>query len=234
LKAVSARRRQRYADSLARNAVSRSTQWARLGRGEDPFHVSDRARIALGIDPRLRVPEIGERSGYGNVSEREAITDQIAALVRHGSFEIVEDRRQIVELRLLRGFNVARTAEKARCDDQVEKDLRSARDENGVGEFLEPDGFPAGARLCRDQRRLREFRFEIVNDRAGIGERVIAVTKARHLPERTRGTKIGIGIAGTDRRHIEFDALLSGVGEHFAYEGRQRRAVQNHGETPPR
>jgi len=51
--------------------------------------------------------EIGERARDRDIGQGQAISDQIAILGGHRFLEIVEDRRQIVELRLLRRFHVA-------------------------------------------------------------------------------------------------------------------------------
>ena len=134
--------------------------------GEDALDVSNGARIAVRIDLRIGVAEIGEWPRDRDVGQGQTITDEVTVITGNSTLEIVEDRRQVVELGLARRLGVPGLAQKARRDDQVEEDPGAARDEDRVREFLESDRLAARFRLGRNERRLREFRFEIMNDRA--------------------------------------------------------------------
>src|SRR3569832_2104907 len=77
---------------------------------QDPVDVCDRARVAIRAHPGLGVTEIRERTSDGDVCQREAIAYKISVAGGHDLFQIVEDRREVVELRLLDLFFVARNA----------------------------------------------------------------------------------------------------------------------------
>src|SRR5437764_14781085 len=97
--------------------------------GEDPVDIGECTRVALWADFRLGMAEVGEWSGHGDVGEREAIPDKKAAVARHYLLQIVEDRRQFVELCLLRRLQIAGTAHETRRDDPIEEDLRPTAEE---------------------------------------------------------------------------------------------------------
>ena len=100
------------------------------------------------------MPEVRERTGYRDVRQRQPVTDQVVTILRDGPLQIIEDRRQIIELRLPRSLLVARPAQEAGCDDQVEEDLGTARDQDRIREFLEPDGLAGSRGIAWNQRRL--------------------------------------------------------------------------------
>ena len=165
---------------------------------------------------RRGMAEIGEWTRDCNVGQRQAIADQISIVARDHLFQIVEDRRQIVELGLFGRLVIARTAEETRRDDLVEEDFRAARYQDRVREFLEPNGFAAHLGICWNQRGLGEFRLQIMDDRARIGEREVAIPKSRHLPERARLEKFRLGIGKAGGLQVELDAFLAGVGQDLA------------------
>src|SRR3989337_734042 len=72
-----------------------------------------------------------------------------------------------------------------------------------------------------------------MDDRARIGEAVIAVRERRHLAERARRPEIGVLVARAHRPHIELDPLFAREGEHLADERRQRGTIENHGRSLP-
>src|SRR6202008_2004318 len=94
-------------------------------------------------------------------------------------------RRKLLAFGGLRDILVARAADEARTDDSGEEHLCPAGGHDRVREVVEPDDAPAGARLGRDQLRGRMLGFEIVDDRAGIGEAIITIQEGRYLLERT-------------------------------------------------
>ena len=102
------------------------------------------------------------------------------------TLDIIEQRRQLLAFGLVRRFEVALAAEEARRDDPVEEHLGAAGGEDGVAEFVVPDGPGARLRLGRDQVRLGLDRVEIGDDRRGIGDGEIAVPEAGYLLERAR------------------------------------------------
>ena len=112
------------------------------------------------------VPEVRERAGYGDVRQRQPVTDQIVTIARDGPLQIIEDRRQLVDLRLSRSLLVARPAQEAGCDDQVEEDLGTARDQDRIREFLEPDGLAAELGIAGISAGSGCLRFQVVDDRA--------------------------------------------------------------------
>ena len=188
--------------------------------------------MPVAIEFAVEMREVGERARDRDVGQRQPVADQIAAVIRHHRLEIIEDRRQLVALGGRGGILVARPLEKARRDDPVEEHLGPARREDRVGELVKPDGLPAKLRIGRDQRRLGMLGLEIMDDRARIGEAVIAVHQRRHLLERARGPEIHVGL-GSERHDVELDALLGRESEHLANERRERRTVENHGDAPP-
>src|SRR5215471_11875451 len=105
---------------------------------ENPVHIRYRPRISLRVDPCLRVAKIGKRPSDRDICKGQRSTHQITVVVGNGPFEIFQDRRKIVELRLASRLFVARPSKEAWSDDQVEEDLDPARNKNGVGKFLEP------------------------------------------------------------------------------------------------
>ena len=94
---------------------------------QDAVDVGERARISVRADSRRGMAEIGEWTRDCNVGQRQAVADQISIVARDHLFQIVEDRRQIVELGLFGRLVIARTAEETRRDDLVEEDFRAAR-----------------------------------------------------------------------------------------------------------
>ena len=86
----------------------------------------------------------------------------------HDLLQIVEDRRQFVELRLLGRFMVAGPPMKRGATIRLKKILAPHDDQDRVGEFLEPDRLAAQLRVARDQRRLGMLGFEVMDDRARI------------------------------------------------------------------
>src|SRR5205085_4167279 len=103
------------------------------------------------------------------------IAHKVAPVTRHDLFQISQDWRQIVEFGLLRSLRITWYSKKTRCDDQVEEYLRTASDQYRVGEFVEPDDLAPLFRVGRNQRGLGPKRFQILNDRAGVRQRIIAV-----------------------------------------------------------
>src|SRR3954453_9321809 len=97
--------------------------------GEYPVDIGERPRIFVRTDFRLGMAEVGEWSGHGEVGERQAVSNEKAAVARHHLLQIVEDRRQFVELCLFRGLQIAWAAHEARRDDAIEEDLRAAAEE---------------------------------------------------------------------------------------------------------
>ena len=136
--------------------------WAR----KDAVHESQGPWITIRTNLGPGVTEIGERTCNSNVGNRQLVADEIAAFVWNHLFEIIEDRRQIVELSLLDLFLIAREAKEPWGHNPVEKDPAAAGDENCVCKFLEPDGLALEFGIMRDHHGVGIFRLEIVDDGA--------------------------------------------------------------------
>ena len=71
----------------------------------------------------------------------------------------------------------------------------------------------------RDQRGLGIFRLQIMDDRAGVGEREVAVAKRRHLPNGLAARNSARRVRKAGRLELELDAFLAGIGEDLARNG---------------
>ena len=166
--------------------------------------------------------KIRERARDSDVGQGQRIADQVTVVPRDNLLEIVEDRRQLVKLCLLRRVEIAWTAHEARRDDPIEEDLRPATEQQCVRKFLVPDGLTAQLRVRGDQRRLREFGFEIMDDRARIREHIVAVAQCRHLAEWARFEELGRGVWKAGRLQLDLNSLFTAERQHLAHEWRQR------------
>ena len=154
--------------------------------------------------------KVGERAGDRDVGERQPVADQIA-VVRPAPPS--RDNRGSAEARRARALSAASWSpgrfRKRGATIRLKNIFAPQAGEDRVGELVEPDDLAAQLRIGRDQRRLGMLGLEIMDDRARIGEAIVAVDERRHLPERAGRAEVRVRVSetGSGPLKVELDAL---------------------------
>src|SRR3954462_14345871 len=87
--------RRRLSQEVAFTLDPRREAWA----GEHSVHIGPGLGIATLVDGHADVGEVGEGTGDGDVGQGDRVADQESLPLRRHSFQVIEDRRQLLLLR---------------------------------------------------------------------------------------------------------------------------------------
>ena len=189
-----------------------STQ-ARSSPRQHRFDIVGKLRVKPLIGRDAEMPEIYERTGHGNVGERQTV---LHPDIRSPGSRSPDNRgsAEFLAFRLGRDRLVPGHAQKARPDDRLKTSARRSPS-GSCRRTRHTRSSAARPRLGRDEVGLR-WSASRSDDRAGIGQAIIAagraaarVAKPRHLPERARLDEFRAPVAGPGGLKLHIDALLA-------------------------
>src|SRR5947209_15080992 len=106
----------------------RTETWPRQDRG----HISVDSAMPRMIARAAHVRQIREGAGDRDVTKRDPPADEKLSRLRHHSFQVVEQRWQLLTLGVARRFLVTRFAEEPRKDQPIIEHLASAGRKYGI------------------------------------------------------------------------------------------------------